>query len=203
MPAGSEVTTKQAECYRSQPSRKRISLKTWSRCLIWKQNSPARCRRFTVVVELQQAQTELLSARASVIRNVRVVRLARTLTLRFILPCDLYSQNFKKFLEYRVDKLKKVFICKVVFEAVRAEFWPNLWFPYRREKKWRRHFETKDCFVHFRYYCEIVFKNILIWHNRGRWIKKNAAPGQLVRTQSVVTERQNKNATIFLDYYYI
>lgn len=72
--------------------------KTWSCCLIWKQNPPARCRRFTGEGELQQ-----LSARASVIRNVRVVRLARTLTLRFIfLSCDLYGQN-KKVLEYTVD----------------------------------------------------------------------------------------------------
>lgn len=76
----------------NSPEPKRISLQNVIALFDLKTKStrplPA-CRRFT-----GEAEHNKLSARASVIRNVRVVRLARTLTLRFIfLSYDLYAQN--------------------------------------------------------------------------------------------------------------
>lgn len=68
--------------------------KTWSRCLIWKQNPPARKRRVTDLrAKASDNSSVQFSARASVIRNERVVRFARTLTLRFIFEIQRFIHS--------------------------------------------------------------------------------------------------------------
>lgn len=62
----------------------RSETETWSRCLIWNQNLPARCR---------------LSTRPSAVRNARVVCFARALTLRFFFILRIIPAR-TKFLEY-------------------------------------------------------------------------------------------------------
>lgn len=78
------------------------------------------------------------------------------------LSCDLYNQNLN-FLEAEVLKNKKVFNIKVDNrDSSRRILTKIVIFRIDAKIKWGRHFETKDCFVHFRSVCETVFKN-LIW----------------------------------------
>lgn len=56
------------------------------------------------------------------IRNERVVRFARTLTLRYFFLLATYAARIINVLEYKVGQIKKFLLSEVYFDAVRAEF---------------------------------------------------------------------------------
>lgn len=119
------------------------------------------------------------SARASVIRNDRVVHFARALTLRYNI---LFLRFIKpEILTFGVSSREKEKL-KVTLLTVCAEFRPKT-VDFRIDaKKWD--FETKDCFVHFRCDCEIVFKRLAPFDRAFE--KKLLTRGQLVLTRNLV-----------------
>lgn len=67
----------------------------------------------------------------------------------------IYTLRIKTFWSIQSIKKRSIYYSS----RVRAKFWPNFVnFRIDAKNKWRPS-ETKDCFVHFRRDCEIVFKN--------------------------------------------